>query len=139
VLTYDEWLALQQLVRRVPVADEVVRYAMRLARSTRPGQPGTPDWVNRYLTWGAGPRASQFLVLGAKAWAVLQGRAFVSPADIAAVAFAVLRHRIVLNFNAEAEGLTADAFLKRLMESIPIQNLPPSQLPDVFATQPARS
>lgn len=139
VLTYDEWLSLQQLVRRVPVADEVVRYAMRLARSTRPGQPGTPDWVNRYLTWGAGPRASQFLVLGAKAWAVLQGRAFVSPADIAAVAFAVLRHRIVLNFNAEAEGLTADAFLKRLMESIPVQNLPVSQLPDVFAKQPARN
>ncbi len=104
-------------MRRVPVAEHVARYALRLARQTRPG-PGALDFVRNYVTWGAGPRASQYLVLGAKARAVLQGRFCASCEDIRAVAFPVLRHRILTNFNAEAEGIKPDDLIRRLLETV---------------------
>lgn len=119
VLSYEEWLALQQIVRRVPVADSIVRYGMRFARMTRKSQDDTPDFIQKYVTWGAGPRAGQYLILGAKARAILQGRPFVSADDIRAVAAPVLRHRLVLNFNAEAEGITPDEIVRRLIDVIP--------------------
>jgi MoxR-like ATPase len=119
VLSYEEWLALQQIVRRVPVADSIVRYGMRFARMTRKGTDDTPDFVQKYVTWGAGPRAGQYLILGAKARAILQGRPFASADDIRAVAAPVLRHRLVLNFNAEAEGIRPDDIVRRLIDVIP--------------------
>jgi MoxR-like ATPase len=114
----EEIVALQQIVRRVPVADHVARYALQLARLTRPQQPGVPAFVRDYVTWGAGPRASQYLVLGAKARAVLHGRYYASSDDVAAVACPVLRHRIVTNFNAEAEGIKPDVIVRRLLETV---------------------
>jgi MoxR-like ATPase len=108
-----------RIVRKVPIADHVARYALRLARLTRPGKAGVPDFVNEYVLWGAGPRASQYLVLGAKARAVLSGRYCVSGDDIRAVALPVLRHRIRTNFNADAEGISPDSIIGRLIESIP--------------------
>lgn len=116
-LQAQEILHLQRTVRRVPVAEHVARYALRLARQTRPG-PAAPDCVRNYVTWGAGPRASQYLVLGAKARAVLQGRFCASCEDIRAVAFPVLRHRILTNFNAEAEGIKPDEIIRRLLETV---------------------
>ena len=121
VLSYEEWLALQQIVRRVPVADSIVRYGMRFARMTRKNSDDTPDFIQKYVTWGAGPRAGQYLILGAKARAILQGRPFVSADDIRAVAAPVLRHRLVLNFNAEAEGIRPDDVVRRLIDIIPEQ------------------
>ena len=105
-----------QLVRRVPVADHLVRYALRLSRQTRVGSPDATDLVQKYVTWGAGPRASQYLVLAAKARAALNGRLFTSAEDIVAVAPPVLRHRIITNFNAEAEGVTPDAIVEHLLK-----------------------
>lgn len=119
VLSYEEWLALQQIVRRVPIADSIVRYGMQFARTTRRHHDDTPDFIQKYVTWGAGPRAGQYLILGAKARAILQGRPFVSADDIRAVAAPVLRHRLVLNFNAEAEGITPDEIVRRLIDVIP--------------------
>jgi MoxR-like ATPase len=116
-LAAEQIQAYSQLVRRVPVADHLARYALRLARRTRVGQPEATEMVTRYVTWGAGPRASQYLVLAAKARAALQGRFFVSAEDIAAVALPVLRHRIITNFNAEADGVTADAIVKNLLDT----------------------
>ncbi len=111
-------LALQKIVRRVPVADHVVRYALQLARLTRPGKDDAPDFVREYVSWGAGPRASQYLTLGAKARAVLQGRFHAGCDDVRAVAHPVLRHRILTNFNAEAEGVKADDVIDRLIASV---------------------
>ncbi len=108
VLSGADILELQEIVRKVPVADHVARYAVRLARMTRRGKEEVPDFIRDYVSWGAGPRASQYLVLAAKARAVLHGRYYVSTEDIRAVAGPVLRHRIVTNFNAEAEGLKPD-------------------------------
>ena len=96
-----------------------IRYAMKFTRLTRKDQGIVPDFVKQYVTWGAGPRASQFLVLGAKARAVLHGRYYVSCEDIRAVAAPVLRHRIITNFNAEAEGIKPDDIVRRLAEMIP--------------------
>ncbi|MFW5693164.1 MAG: AAA family ATPase, partial [Thermoguttaceae bacterium] len=107
---------LQHIVRRVPVADHVVHYALDLVRSSRPEKPGAPELVRQYVSWGAGPRASQYLVLGAKARAVLQGRFHAETDDIRAVAAPVLRHRIMTNFNAEAEGIKPDDIVRRLIE-----------------------
>jgi MoxR-like ATPase len=132
VLSRDEWMALQQVVRRVPVADSVVRYALQFARLTRKNAANAPDFVTKYVSWGAGPRASQYLILGAKARALLHGRAFVSPEDIRAVALPVLRHRLVLNFNAEADGLTADEIIRRLGELIPEHTQPPAGIAQMF-------
>ncbi|HRE79905.1 MAG TPA: MoxR family ATPase, partial [Opitutaceae bacterium] len=108
-------LAFHQLVRSVPIADELVRYAVRLAASSRPRQASTPDFVNDWVNWGAGTRAGQFLVLGAKARALLQGRAHVTVDDIQALAAPTLRHRILLNYRAEAEGVQIDSVISRLV------------------------
>jgi MoxR-like ATPase len=118
-LSADEILHLQEIVRRVPAAEHVFQYAIRLARSTRAKTPEAPPFVNEWVTWGAGPRASQYLILGGKARALLEGRTFVTCEDIAAIARPVLRHRIITNFNAEAQGITTDAVIQRLIESIP--------------------
>ena len=112
-------LAMQRVIRRVPISDHVIEYAMRLVRATRLPGEDVPEFIREYLSWGAGPRACQYLVLGGKARAVLHGRCHVAGEDIAAAARPVLRHRIVTNFNADAEGLSADAVIDRLLETIP--------------------
>ena len=119
VLSLDEIHALQTTVRKIPAADHVIRYAMQFARLTRREKGDVPDFIAKYVSWGAGPRASQYLILGAKARAMLKGRAYVSTDDVRAVAAPVLRHRIVTNFNAEAEGVTSDEIVRRLAELIP--------------------
>ncbi len=118
VLGANDILALQQLVRRVPVTDHVVRYAVRLARATR-GREDSPEFVKQWVSWGAGPRASQFLVLGAKTRAVLRGRFAPGIEDVQAVASSVLRHRIVTNFTAEAEGVKPDRIIADLLQTVP--------------------
>jgi MoxR-like ATPase len=118
----DEILDLTRIVRRIPIADHTARHALRLARMTRANQPDAPDFVRDYVMWGAGPRASQYMVLGAKARAVLRGRNYASLEDIRAVAPPVLRHRIKTNFNADAEGISPDEIVRRLLESIPEDN-----------------
>ena len=119
VLNAEEILELQRLIRKVPAADHAIAYAMRLVRATRIHEGQAPEIVRDYISWGAGPRACQYLILGAKVRAVLHGRFHVSNEDIAAVALPVLRHRIVTNFNADAEGLTPDAIIRKLLEIIP--------------------
>ncbi|HEX8685471.1 MAG TPA: MoxR family ATPase, partial [Pyrinomonadaceae bacterium] len=119
LMTADEIIAFQRLVRQVPVSDAVARYAVRLAGASRPGTPQAPDFVNRWVTWGASLRASQFLVLGGKARAILRGRYNVSCEDVRAVAPAVLRHRILLNFQAEAERADSDQVVGKLIEAVP--------------------
>src|SRR3954466_14744635 len=122
VLSGDEVMQLQEVVRKVPVADHVIRYALQFSRLTRKGEAGDiPGFVNDYVGWGAGPRASQYLVLAGKARALLKGRYHVSTEDIRQVALPVLRHRIVTNFNAEAEGMKSDTIVKRLIDFIPRQ------------------
>jgi len=116
-LSGEKIISLQKIVRRVPVAENVMRYAMTLARLTRPDKGQAPDYIREYVSWGAGPRASQYLVLGAKARAVLHGRFSAGHDDVRAVAFPVLRHRIMTNFNAEAEGIKADDIIRRLIET----------------------
>jgi MoxR-like ATPase len=118
-LDADEILALTRIVRRVPIADHIARYALRLARQTRTGRDDTPEFIREYVMWGAGPRASQYLVLGAKARAVLHGRHCVSHEDVQAVALPVLRHRIKTTFVADAEGITADEIVRRIMKLVP--------------------
>ncbi len=112
-------LSLQQLVRRVPAGDHVLNYALALSRATRPDSPDAPDFVREFVSWGAGPRASQHLVLGAKARAALHGRNCATTDDVAASAGPVLRHRVIPNFNAEAEGMTSDRIVERLVERAP--------------------
>ena len=119
VLSGEEILELQQIVRQVPVTDHVVDYALLLVRQTRVGETGVPDFVNDWLSWGAGPRAVQFLLLGGKARALLHGRSHVSTEDVAALANPVLRHRIVTNFSAESEGITSDRVIERLVKETP--------------------
>jgi MoxR-like ATPase len=121
VLTGEEVLQLQETVRKVPVADHVIRYALQMSRLTRRSEGGCPDFVNEFVAWGAGPRASQYLILAGKARALLKGRYHVSTEDIRQVALPVLRHRIVTNFNAEAEGVKSDALVKKLIEFVPRQ------------------
>ena len=118
VIDGDGLLALQAVVREAPVTDHVVRYAVKLVRATRPGTADAPADVNNFLRYGAGPRASQFLVLGAKARALLFGRATPSVDDVKAVATSVLRHRIVTNFTAEAEGITPADLIGRLVAQV---------------------
>ena len=118
VFSAGEVLRIQGVVRKVPVADSVVRYAVRLAASSRPGQAGTPDFVNEWVNWGAGLRAGQALILGSKARALLQGRSHVTPDDVKALAVPVLRHRILPNFKAEAEGVDADKVVEKLLETV---------------------
>ncbi len=116
VLDAEDILMLQTFLRRVPVADKVVDYAVHLVRMTRPGTDGVPDFVNEWVRWGAGPRASQYLILGAKARCILDGRATPDIDDVRAVAIPVLRHRLVTTFHAEAEGVTAVDVVQRLLK-----------------------
>ena len=122
VLDGKQIVELQELVRRVPVADQLVEYAVRLVRSSRPGDSIAPDYVRDMVNWGAGPRASRFLVLAGKARAILQGRHSVAAEDIRAVALPVMRHRIVINFHAEAESITASALVERLLQDVALQH-----------------
>jgi len=119
VLSGEEIVELQRIVREVPVTDHVIRYALSLVRQTRVNTPGTPDFVQDLLGWGAGPRAVQFLLLGGKARALLYGNSHVSTDDIKALALPVLRHRIVVNFAAESDGVTPDDVIRRLIEVTP--------------------
>jgi MoxR-like ATPase len=118
VLDAEQILRLQGLVRRVPAADSVVAYAVALARASRPSAPDAAPFVKEWLSWGAGPRASQFLVLGGKARAILDGRYAVSVDDIRALAPSILRHRLVLNYRAESDGIRAPDVIARLLESV---------------------
>ncbi|NLW86873.1 MAG: MoxR family ATPase [Planctomycetes bacterium] len=119
VLSAQDILLLQQTVRRVPVSRHVVDYAVNLTRASRPGDPSAPDFVRNYITWGAGPRAAQFLILGAKSRALLEGRMQVSCQDVRAVAAPVLRHRLFTNFNADAESVTSAQLIDRLIKTVP--------------------
>ena len=132
LLEPQEILRLCQIVRRVPIADHVARYALRLARSSRPDQGEPAAFVRDYVRWGAGPRASQFMVLGAKARAILAGRYFVNQEDIRAVAYPVLRHRIRTNFTADAEGICADDVIQKLIETVPA--VPDGEVDDSIRT-----
>jgi MoxR-like ATPase len=109
---------LQDVVRRVPVADHVVEYASELVRATRPKEPGVPDFVKEMVGWGAGPRAGIYLITAAKARAILQGRFHATTADVAACALPVLRHRILTTFNAEAAGVKSDQIIRMLLEHL---------------------
>lgn len=135
-LSAEEILSLTKIVRRVPIADHIARYALRLARQTRTGREDTPDFVREFVMWGAGPRASQYLVLGAKSRAVLHGRYCVSQEDVRAVALPVLRHRIKTTFTADAEGITADEIVRRVLDSVPLMSNEDAsgKLPQVFKT-----
>ncbi len=119
VLTGEEILELQRIVREVPISDHLVRYVLSLVRQTRVGEPGVPDSVNDQLSWGAGPRAVQFLILGAKARALLHGRTHVICEDIQALVQPVMRHRLVLSFTAESEGVTADDIIRQILDVTP--------------------
>jgi MoxR-like ATPase len=119
VLHGEDILRLQKIVRRVPVSDHVIAYAKQITRMTRPGRPEAADFVNKWLTWGAGPRASMNLVLAAKAHAVLEGRFHASADDVAAVAPPILRHRVIPSFAAQSEGVTADDVVRRILEAVP--------------------
>jgi MoxR-like ATPase len=135
VLSGADILELQDIVRKVPVADHVSRYAVRLTRMTRREKGEVPDFIRDYVSWGAGPRASQYLVLAGKSRAVLFGRYHVSTDDIRAVAGPVLRHRIITNFNAEAEGLKPDDIVKRLIKHVAVDEHEAEQsgkLPKIF-------
>ncbi len=114
VISGDDILAYQQVIRRMPVADNVVDYAVNLASSTRPGRDRATAEVNQYLSWGAGPRASQYLIVGAKVNAALNGKYSPDIEDVQAVALPILRHRIVRNYKAEADGITVEALIDRL-------------------------
>ncbi|MDG2148366.1 MAG: MoxR family ATPase [Planctomycetota bacterium] len=137
IMSGEEILMLQDLVRRVPIADDMLQYAANLVRSTRPDQEGVPDFVRDNLTWGAGPRAGQFLVLGAKTRAVIRGRFHVSMEDIQRVARPVLRHRILTNYSAQAEGISPDDIIDRLLQVVPLhpnQALDDGGVPEVVSS-----
>ncbi len=122
VLSGEDVLHIQGLVRQVPIADHVAAYAVRLARSTRIREnQNPPEIVKNYVGWGAGPRASQFLVLAAKACAILNGDHHVTPAHVESIALPVLRHRILLNFNAEADGVSTDDVIRTLLEKVTVE------------------
>jgi MoxR-like ATPase len=116
VLSSEEILFYQDLVRRIPVTDKVLEYAVKLAVKTRSGSEHAPEIVKKYLAWGAGPRASQFLVLGAKCHAALRGRYSPDMEDVNAVATAILRHRVIRNYKAEAEGISVESIIEQIKE-----------------------
>jgi len=118
VLSAEDILALQRIVRKIPVSQHVIDYAVNLARGSRPADPTAPEFVGQYLTWGAGPRAAQYLILGAKSRALLHGRFNVSCDDVRAVIKPVMRHRLFTNFNADAEGVRPDDLVEMLVKSI---------------------
>jgi len=116
LLHAEQIIQYQDLIRKVPVADNVIKFAVELVGITRPGLNGSPDFINNWLSWGAGPRASQFLILGAKVRALLQGRHTPDIDDVRAMAGPVLRHRIVTNFNAEADGVAPIHIVQKLLD-----------------------
>jgi MoxR-like ATPase len=120
ILTGDQILTLQEVVRQVVVADHVFAYAADLVRATRPREQGAPKFIAELVSWGAGPRASQYLILGGKARAILHGRLHVTTDDIKEVAYPVLRHRLVTTFNADAEGVITDDIIDRLIKAVPL-------------------
>ncbi|MDX1953073.1 MAG: MoxR family ATPase [Verrucomicrobiota bacterium] len=122
LFTGEDVLRFHDLVRRVPMAEEVVRYAVRLAAASRPRQPHTPNFVTEWVNWGAGLRAGQFLVLGAKARALLGGRSHATVEDVRALAKPALRHRILLNYRAEAEGVTVEKVIDQLLGHVPTRS-----------------
>ena len=135
VLNGDDIMKIQDIVRRVPVPEHVVQYVLRLVRATRVKQPEAPDIVKQRVAWGAGPRASQYMILAAKARALLKGRLYVSTEDVQAVAKPVLRHRVLTNYGAEAEGYTSDRLIDDLMGMIPAaesEALRDDRLPNVL-------
>ena len=120
VLSGPDILEFQQLAREVVIAEEVARYAVRLVDASRPGRPGVPDFVDKWVKWGAGLRASQALVKGGKARALMHGRYHVSIKDIQALAKPILRHRVMTNFYAESENITPDTIIERLLETVAV-------------------
>ena len=134
VLGKEEILQLQETVRRVPIADPVLQYAVRLVRATRLDSDEAPAFVKESLAWGAGPRATQNLILGGKARALLQGRFYVASEDIRAVAHPVLRHRLITNYSAEAEGITTDRLIDRLLETVRAEGEDGGKLPEVLGS-----
>jgi len=116
----SEVMLFQKLVRKVPISDEVGRYVIQFVRATRPGNPEAPDFINRYVSYGVSPRAGQYLVLGGKARALLEGRYNVSCEDVQKLAAPILRHRILLNFHAESDGVSSDEIVRRLIEAVPV-------------------
>ena len=116
VLTIEEILYFQNLIRRIPVPDNVFQYAVKLASSTRPSTSNAHPWANQYISWGAGPRASQYLIIGAKCHAAIQGKYSPDIEDVKEIASSVLRHRIVRNYKAEAEGIAVDTLIQELMK-----------------------
>jgi MoxR-like ATPase len=116
----EDVLRFQEMVRRVPIAEDVVRWAVRLAAASRPGQPDAPPFVNDWISWGAGLRAAQYLVLGAKARALLDGRSHATPHDIRALVHPTLRHRILIGYRAEADGISVDDVIDRLLDHVPL-------------------
>lgn len=119
-MSQSELLSYQDLVRQLPVANNLIEYAVRLVASTRPNREGAPDFINNYIAYGAGPRASQYLILGAKALAAMDGRLTPLISDVQALATAVLRHRVIANFNAEADGITVTDLVDRLLDTITV-------------------
>ncbi len=116
IVSAEEILIFQNLIRRVPVADNVIQFAVKVANMTRPVNGNSPDFIKQWITWGAGPRASQYMILAAKSRAVIQGRFTPSIEDVKAAMLPVLRHRLITNFSAEAEGITAVDVIKKLTE-----------------------
>ena len=116
IITGEEIINFQNVVRRVPVPDHVYNYVVRLVRKTRPNLPDSPEWIKNWVMWGAGPRAVQYLVLGGRARAVLRGNYLVQIEDIDSVAPSVLAHRILTNFHAESEGISSLDIIQRLIE-----------------------
>ena len=140
ILSREDILRLQQIVRRVPAADHVIRYAMTLARKTRITKPEAPDFIRQWVSWGAGPRASLYMILAGKARAILHGRYYVSCEDVQEVAYPILRHRIITNFNAEAEGVTTDQIITKLIETTPrseSETLKDARIPQVLRSPDA--
>jgi MoxR-like ATPase len=137
----DEILALQDIVRRIPAPDHVMQYATQFTRLTRKTKGEVPDFISQYVSWGAGPRASQYLVLGAKARAALHGRYAATCDDVRSVALPVLRHRIMTNFNAEAEGIRPDDIVRRLIDIVPLADdvaTSRGKLPEIFGSAGTR-
>jgi len=118
LFTGEDVMRFHEVVRKVPIAEDVARYAVRLAAASRPKQKDSLDFINEWVSWGAGTRAGQYLVLGAKVRALLHGRAHVTPEDIQALAQPVLRHRILINYRAEAEGVSVEKVIERLLETV---------------------
>ncbi len=119
VIETSRIIELQEIVRRVPVGEHVYNFALDIIRATRPNEPHASDFVRHWLNWGAGPRAGQYLILGGKARALIHGRLHVTIEDIEAVASPVLRHRIIPNFNAEAEGVTVEQIIQKILALVP--------------------